>query len=335
MKSLKINILFLPLFLLLFGCVDEKQFDNTPEGNFDACWNIINEKYCFFGYKEIDWQEVYHKYRPLVGPGIGRDSLFNVLADMLAELQDGHVNLYAPFNQARYWAWFEDYPENFDAKVQRKYLGNDYLIAAGIKYIILPDSIGYAYYSSFGNGVGELNMDYVLAYFRNCKGIIFDVRNNGGGMLSYVNTIASRFTDEKIISGYITHKTGKGHNDFSKPYPMHLSPSERIQWDRPVALLTNRHTFSAANNFVSVMRLLPNVTTIGDKTGGGSGLPFSSELPIGWSIRFSASPIYDAEMNHTEFGIDPDIKVSMTLESMLQGKDDIIESARNFILNTP
>ena len=28
-------------------------------------------------------------------------------------------------------------------------------------------------------------------------------------------------------------------------------------------------------------------------TGGGSGLPFSSELPNGWSVRFSASPMYE------------------------------------------
>ena len=46
---------------------------------------------------------------------------------------------------------------------------------------------------------------------------------------------------------------------------------------------------------------------MGDQTGGGSGLPFSSELPGGWSIRFSASPIYNAKMQHTEFGIKPDI----------------------------
>ena len=33
-------------------------------------------------------------------------------------------------------------------------------------------------------------------------------------------------------------------------------------------------------------------------------------------------------MNHTEFGIDPDIKVSMTTEDMLNGIDTIIETAR-------
>ena len=79
------------------------------------------------------------------------------------------------------------------------------------------------------------------------------------------------------------------------------------------------------------MRYAPNVTIVGDRTGGGSGLPFSSELPNGWSIRFSASPILDAGMNQTEFGIDPDVEVDMTDEDIDRGLDTIIEKARLII----
>lgn len=39
-------------------------------------------------------------------------------------------------------------------------------------------------------------------------------------------------------------------------------------------LLINRHSYSATNDFVNAMRYFPNVTLVGDKTGGGSGLPF-------------------------------------------------------------
>ncbi len=79
------------------------------------------------------------------------------------------------------------------------------------------------------------------------------------------------------------------------------------------------------------MRYAPNATIVGDKTGGGSGLPFSSELPNGWSIRFSASPIMDAEMNQLEFGIDPDIKIDMTEADMDKGIDTIIEKGKEII----
>ena len=135
--------------------------------------------------------------------------------------------------------------------------------------------------------------------------MIFDIRDNGGGMLSNADRIASRFLEEKILTGYIQHKTGKGHDDFSEPYPLYLSPSERIRWLRPVVVLTNRHCYSAANDFVQKVRMMPYVTTMGDRTGGGSGFPFNSELPNGWGVRFSASPMLDVNKQHTEFGLDP------------------------------
>ena len=93
-------------------------------------------------------------------------------------------------------------------------------------------------------------------------------------------------------------------------------------------LLVNRSCYSAANTFTCGMKEMPLVTIMGDKTGGGSGLPFTSELPIGWSVRFSASPHYDARMQHIEFGIDPDIVVSLDEALAAQGKDSMIEAAR-------
>ena len=70
---------------------------------------------------------------------------------------------------------------------------------------------------------------------------------------------------------------------------------------------------------------------MGDQTGGGSGLPFSSELPIGWSVRFSASPSYDARMQHVEFGIEPDVKASLDESLAAEGKDSMIEQAREYL----
>lgn len=95
--------------------------------------------------------------------------------------------------------------------------------------------------------------------------------------------------------------------------------------------MTNRHSYSATNDFVNTMRCFPNVTLVGDKTGGGSGLPFSSELPNGWGVRFSASPHLDAQKQHIEFGIDPDKKVDMSKEDEDNDLDTIIEEARKML----
>ena len=56
-------------------------------------------------------------------------------------------------------------------------------------------------------------------------------------------------------------------------------------------------------------------------------MPFNSELPNGWSVRFSACPMFDAEMQDTEAGIDPDIKENITTEDYRRGIDTIIETA--------
>ncbi|MDD3787655.1 MAG: S41 family peptidase, partial [Petrimonas sp.] len=167
-----------------------------------------------------------------------------------------------------------------------------------------------------------------------CKGMIIDVRNNGGGSLTNVERIASRFFNERMLIGYISHKIGPGHNDFSSLYPKYVESSNSVRYQKPVIVLTNRGCYSATNEFVSIMKYAPNVTVIGDRTGGGSGLPFSSELPNGWSVRFSASPMFNAEKEHIEFGVEPDVKVNMAQSDSDKRKDTIIETARYFLRNT-
>lgn len=318
------------LVLALFtGCIREEEYDNSPRGNFEALWRIIDEQYCFLDYKQIGWDEVYHRYSGQIQDNMDDEALFEVLGNMLAELRDGHVNLYSAFNTARYWDWYLDYPRNFDEAIVENYLGRDYRIGGGAKYTILEDNIGYVYYGDFSAAIGDGNLDEMLSYLAICNGLIVDVRQNGGGNLTTAQKLASRFTDERVLTGYILHKTGPGHSDFSDPEPVYTDPSDGVRWQKNVVVLTNRHSYSATNDFVNSMRCFPRVTLMGDKTGGGSGLPFSSELPNGWGVRFSASPHLSAEMEQIEFGIDPDIKVDM--DETDREQDAIIEAARRLL----
>ena len=322
-------------FLLVTSCFHEDNYNDktSKRDNFELLWKILDEEYCFFEFKDIDWNEVHTKYSDRIVETMTNDALFTVLGEMLAELKDGHVNLYASHDVARYWKWYEDYPDNFDEKIQRNYIGTDYSIASGMKYTILEDNIGYIFYEDFSNGIGEGNLDQVISRMSICDGIIFDVRNNGGGTLTNVEKIASRFFNEKTLVGYMQYKKGKGHNDFSSPLARYIEPSDRLRYQKKVVVLTNRKCFSATNDFVNAMTYAPYATIIGDKTGGGSGLPFSSEIPNGWSVRYSSSPMTNAKREQIEFGIDPNIKVDMSKEDMDKGIDSIIERARTFIKN--
>ena len=319
----------------LMGCVNEEEFDNSPQGNLDALWKIIDEHYCFLDYKQqeygLDWQQVHQKYRQQVTGNINNEQLFEVLGNMLSELRDGHVNLSAAHDFARYWQWFENHPANFSDSLERRYLGTDYRIASGLRYKVLDDNIGYIRYESFSDGIGSGNLTEVLNYLLLCRGLIIDIRNNGGGDLTNAEKFAARFTNEKTLVGYIQHKTGPGHHDFSEKEPRYIEPAAALRWQKPVCVLTNRHVFSAANEFTLNMKAMPNVKIVGDRTGGGAGMPFSSSLPNGWVVRFSAVPMYDALHQSTEFGIEPDYPVELQFEDVLRGEDTIIEYARKLL----
>ena len=318
------------------SCVDEEEYPDNMTGNFEALWRILDEHYCFFDYKKeqlgLDWNEVHTRYAKQVNESMTTAQFFEVMRNMLAELRDGHVNIYTAFDIAREWSWQEDYPSNVSDTLLRRYLGTDYKMCSGMRYKVLDDNIGYIYYPDFSNDVGEGNLDEVLFYLAPCRGLIIDIRDNGGGLISTAEKIAAHFTNEELLVGYMQHKTGPGHNDFSKLKEQRLSPSLGIRWQKRVAVLTNRGVFSAANEFVKYMKCCPNVIAVGDRTGGGAGLPFSSQMPNGWSIRFSACPIYDRNGQSTEFGINPDYQVALQDDDFLRGKDTIIETARRLLV---
>lgn len=334
MKHLYLIILSV---FFLSSCVNEEQFDNTPEGNMEALWKMIDEHYCFLDYKAeaigLDWNEVHGRYRQMLDKDMTSPQLQEVLCNMLSELRDGHVNLYTAANVGRYWAWKEDYPSNLDVELRVSYLGKDYLIASGLSYRILDDNVGYILYSSFSSGIGEGNIAEVLHHLRLCSGLIIDVRGNGGGQLDYEQRLVSHFTNERILVGYRSYKTGTGHSDFSELYPEYIEPSKTVRWQKPVIVLTNRGCYSATNTFVRDMLCCPNVQTLGDRTGGGSGMPFTSELPNGWLVRFSACPQYDRNKQHIEFGIEPTIQCSLSMEDVAKGEDTLIETARALLRN--
>ena len=144
------------------------------------------------------------------------DEFFNLCAEMLATLRDGHVNLSSPFNTSYYRKWWSDYPQNFNKRlIEEHYLNFDYAAAGGVIYKELPGrNVGYMRYSSFSGGIGETMLDMMLYGFRETDGLIIDIRDNGGGNMTNVEKLASRFLAERTLAGYISHKTGPGHNDF-------------------------------------------------------------------------------------------------------------------------
>ncbi len=340
MKTLSITkpILFVCFLWAAVSCeeaVFSTAYENKAEDVFESLWTTVDENYAFFTAKDIDWDAAYAANKPRVQNGMRSDSLFDVLSDMLAILQDGHVNLQAGFDISRYWQWYLDYPANFDYDIiERNYLGDDYQIT-GPFYHRMIDSIGYIYYESFDKDVSGSVIDYLVSLYSRqgkdtviVKGLIIDVRNNGGGKIKNAETIASRFTEERKKVQYWQYKDGPGHNDFSEPIARYLEPGGDYQYKAPVIVLTNRSCYSSTNFFAQIMKSLgKNILLMGDSTGGGGGLPISRELPNGWIYRFSSTITTTVAGENIEFGVAPDIKVDMKEADVQKGKDTILETA--------
>ncbi len=327
-----LSIIVITIFLLS-SCekaLMEKDPAQTPVENFESLWQTANEKYSFFKYKDIDWNEMYNVYRPQVDDNMTDEQLFDVLGNMLNELNDGHTNLTSPFDISRYSFNYPN-PENFNFRLLKdNYIGWDFNITGPLLNTIIERDghrIGYIYYGSFSSMVSSYHIDYIIDKFWNTDGIILDMRSNGGGSVANIWTIASRFTDEKRFVYTTALKNGPGYNDFGEAETVSLNPHGSKQYTNKVIFLTNRGSYSATSFFSIVMKALPNVIQVGDTTGGGLGAPAGFELPNGWAYRFSCSQTLTPEGDNFENGVPPDITVWMNPEHEINGVDDIMEKA--------
>lgn len=329
MRIRNVIFAFLTTGLLLTSCrsKDEIPFSMDPVDNVEALWQIIDTRYCYIDTKGIDWSAIHDEYVAKAAKLKKNEqvALFDLCASMLDSLRDGHVNLYSAFDRSVNTAWYDTFPANFNTALQALYM-HDYRVAGGLYYCTIDEGrIGYIYYSSFSNDFGAANIAWIFSAFKDCKGLIIDVRNNGGGSISNAYNLAAPFFASDQTIGYWQHKTGPGHNDFSALEPMTLDASlmGNRKWQKPVVVLGNRHSYSATNLFVSMMRYAERATIIGGISGGGGGMPMSYEMPCGWLVRFSSVRMFDRDKKDIEPGIEPDILVTMTSTD----KDDIIEKA--------
>ncbi len=323
------KLIVVSLFTTFLSCEDaffDEDPKNDPLTNFEILWSRMDERYSFFEYKGIDWDSTYQVYRPQVHPEMGPQELFDVMENMLNTLRDAHVNLRTDFDIS-FYNYHEDAPRNFYFHdVENNYLGESLRITGRLWNGII-DSVGYIHYPSFQLPIEEGDLDFVVDRFEGLKGLIIDVRDNEGGDPLYGFRLARRIASKRVHIYSTIYKNGPGRDEFTEPSDAYLDINKEKKFDLPVVLLTNRVTYSAGNFFTAMLRALPDVTVVGDTTGGGGGVPLGWELPNGWHFNFSNSITYLPDGFNIEDGIPPDIQVDISDEDRLAGRDTILETA--------
>ncbi len=139
------------------------------------------------------------------------------------------------------------------------------------------------------------------------KGLIFDLRGNGGGTVDSVGQILDTLVGEGTVMT-VRYKNGK-------EYIMVESDEKEI--DLPMAVLTDGNTASAAELFTATIRDFKKGVLVGTKTYGKGVMQNTFSLLGGSSVVLTVAEFLPNSMeSFNEIGISPDIEVTLTEEEL-------------------
>ncbi len=222
---------------------------------------------------------------------------------------------------------------------------------------ITKSNILYLGFSSFSiltdlnNSNHKEGMEAVFNIYRNnldnnpdLKGVIIDVRGNGGGYLEDLSYVLGKFVNEPLKVFYTRKKSGTGRLDYTPYTPEYLYPLDYTrELDIPVVVLADMHSVSMAEMTTMAVLALPkgNGVFIGEQTWGGTGnlSPDFDETYGGQFINnmldvyTCMSNLVDANgVSHEGKGIKPTIEVPLDVEKLEQQHiDNQLEYAINYI----
>lgn len=138
-------------------------------------------------------------------------------------------------------------------------------------------------------------------------GIIFDLRDNGGGLVDAASEMLDLLLPEGEI-GYAVYNSGRRRS---------LATSDKACVDLPFAVIVNGETASSSEYFASALRDSANAVLVGETTFGKGIMQRTYPLTDGSAVRITIARFYTE--SGAEFhgkGLAPDVKVSFTDEQL-------------------
>lgn len=326
-------IFSLGLVLLFSAC--KKMFIAEPELHpvaiFENFWQTMDEEYAPFEERNINWDSIYNHFRPMVTEETTDDELFHILSQMIAPFDDGHLSLTAPnrpvyFSNRFYRDRIDD--ELFSRDVVATYLAEGAVSGPDKSYLYGKIKVSNVAYMHFDHvGTNFLDFNDFLDQYKSASGLIVDLRHNHGGDFTFALSEMGRLTNEKRYVFRSRTKNGKSRYAFTEWANWYLEPRAPYV-NKPIIVLIDRYTISAAERALMAFKSLPNVRLMGDTTNGAQGSMIGRVLANGW--YFSVVPqkveMFDGH-SYEGLGIAPDIVFKYDLEDMRSGKDEMLEAA--------
>ena len=205
----------------------------------------------------------------------------------------------------------------------------------------LPGGIAYLSLDSFESDAVVKAFVAALPRIMEAKGLVLDVRRNGGGSSNFGLDILTYLVRGSIPEsvGYVRTDQGARRSDAIRWSPDWQSGGsyerkrERI-FEGPVAVLVGPQTFSAAEDFLVSFDLLNRGPMVGEASGGSTGQPMMVALPGGGVGRICAKrDTYPDGRNFVGVGIAPTIVVKPTVEDIRAGRDPVLERAAEALVS--
>lgn len=208
-----------------------------------------------------------------------------------------------------------------------------------LEFKVVDKKIGLLTIPHFQNNETTAFFDSVFPRISQTDGLIIDLRGNGGGNSGYGDYIARHLIDRPIATDrWITRvynpafaSWGLKEETYSAQQDS-MMPLDGIKpYLKPVVLLTDRGTFSAAEDFTALLKSAGRITQIGTATGGSTGNGVRVSLTGNGQIMANICSKHDVAPDGTEFvgiGLIPDVVIEESAKSYFDTKhDDLISAA--------
>lgn len=166
-----------------------------------------------------------------------------------------------------------------------------------VSYKLLQDNIGYISISQFDR-VTANQFKEALKYLEknSAKGLILDLRDNPGGLLTTVCEIADLLVPEGIIT-YIEDKNGKRSYEYSK----------KEYYNKPLVLLVNQNSASASEVLSGAIKDYGVGSLVGETTYGKGVVQNIFKLSDGSGIKVTIAKYFTPNgISIDGVGVEPD-----------------------------
>lgn len=170
----------------------------------------------------------------------------------------------------------------------------------------LDDNLGYIAIHTFGDmGVVDA-FETALAELRETRGLIIDVRRNGGGDTAVARPIMGRFITAPAAYATMRRREATG---LGAPWTESVEPRGPFAYRAPVVVLVDHWSGSMAEGFPMGMRGIGRASIVGTPMMGLGAAVFSIRLDrTGVQAQYSGEPVYDVHGN-ARWTLRPDVDV--------------------------